>query len=260
MIIATRRGVALLVAGAIASLAACGGNTGQPTTGEAGGRTLTVFAAASLKTTFTTIADDFEQANPGTTVALNFDGSANLVQQIQQGAPADVFASANTANMTKLTDAGLTAAEPVDFASNTLQIAVAPGNPLQVKGLADLADREIVTVLCAPQVPCGAASVTVEEAAGIDIAPVSEEQSVTDVLNKVASGEADAGLVYRTDVSAASDRVAGVEFPESSAAVNVYPIARVGTSGQPDLADAFIAHVTGPDGQRVLADAGFARP
>lgn len=223
--------------------------------------TITVFAAASLKSTFTELAEEFEAANPGVTVELTFAGSSDLVTQITEGAPADVFASADEKNMTKLTDAGLVDLDtPVDFATNTLEIAVPPSNPAGITGFADLANPDAKVVICAPQVPCGSATVTVEQASGIDITPVSEESSVTDVLGKVTSGEADAGLVYVTDVIAAGDAVEGIEFPESSEAVNTYPIATVQTSANVEAAEAFVAFVTGEVGLGVLAAAGFGAP
>lgn len=221
---------------------------------------LTVFAAASLTDTFTEIASQFEAANPGVTVKLNFAGSSDLVAQIQQGAPADVFASADTKNMDKATSDDLVEGSPADFATNVLQIATPPDNPAGIESLDDLTGSDVKVVLCAPEVPCGSAAVGVEEAAGIDIEPVSEEQSVTDVLNKVISGEADAGLVYVTDVTGAGDEVKGIEFPESSEVVNTYPIAPLSGSANPELAEAFATFVTGTDGQKVLADAGFGAP
>jgi molybdate transport system substrate-binding protein len=220
---------------------------------------ITVYAAASLKTTFTQIGSQVEAAHAGTSVRFSFAGSSDLAAQIQQGAPADVFASADPANMAKVTGPGLTASPPVDFASNTLELAVPPGNPGGIASLRDLAKPGVKLVVCAPQVPCGHASVEVAKAAGLTLRPVSEEQSVTDVLGKVLTGEADAGLVYRTDVKGAGDTVEGIEFPESSAAVNVYPIAVLRGSRNPALASAFVDAVTGPQGQAVLAAAGFEK-
>jgi molybdate transport system substrate-binding protein len=221
---------------------------------------ITVFAAASLKATFTEIGAEFEKAHPGTKVTFSFAGSSDLVAQIQQGAPADVFASADTKNMDKATGDSLTAGTPVNFASNTLEIAVPPGNPAKITSLADLAKSGVKVVLCAPAVPCGSAAAKVETAAKIDITPVSEEQSVTDVLGKVTAGEADAGLVYVTDVKGAGNKVEGVEFTESSAAVNTYPIATLKASKNAALAHAFLKAVTGEPGQGILATAGFAKP
>ena len=222
--------------------------------------TLTVFAAASLTKTFTELGAAFEADHPGVTVSFNFAGSSDLVAQIQQGAPADVFASADEKNMTKATDEKLVAGEPVIFATNVLSIAVPPDNPAKVTGLADLARDDVQVVICAPEVPCGAATVKVAEAAGITIKPVSEEAKVTDVLAKVASGDADAGLVYATDVAGAEGKVLGIDFPESAGAVNRYPIGALADSANADLAAEFVALVTGATGQQVLADAGFGKP
>ncbi|WP_416173032.1 molybdate ABC transporter substrate-binding protein [Cryobacterium sp. 5B3] len=222
--------------------------------------TLTVFAAASLKKTFTELATEFEAANPGVTVALNFAGSADLVTQITEGAPADVFASADTKNMAKLTGAGLVTAAPAVFATNTLEIAVPPGNPAGVKSFADLADPGTKVVICAAQVPCGAATAAIEKATGVTLAPVSEENAVTDVLGKVSSGEADAGLVYVTDVAGAGTSVLGIPFAESGEAVNSYPIGVVAASKHAELGTLFAGFVTGPTGRKVLAAAGFGTP
>ena len=221
---------------------------------------ITVFAAASLKATFTELASQFETEHPGTTVELNFAGSSDLVTQITEGAPADVFASADTKNMTKVTDAALNEGEPVDFATNVLEIAVPPGNPAGIETFADLANPNVKLVICAPAVPCGAATVTVETATGVALTPVSEESAVTDVLGKVTSGEADAGLVYVTDVIGAGDAVEGIEFDESGEAVNSYPIVALGDSAAPDVAQAFVDFVASAAGQKVLAAAGFGTP
>jgi len=264
-----RRTIGLAIAGlaTAAVLAGCSSSpapepTATATTSSAPveAKTLTVFAAASLKDTFTQLADTFEQANPGVTVSLNFAGSADLVTQITEGAPADVFAAADQKNMTKLTDAGLVSATPEIFATNTLQIAVPTGNPAGITSFADLAKPEVKLVICAAQVPCGAATVKIEEATGITLSPVSEENAVTDVLGKVSSGEADAGVVYVTDVAGSKGAVDGIAFPESSGAVNSYPIAPLAASSDPDLAAAFVALVTGAVGQKVLAAAGFGAP
>lgn len=219
--------------------------------------TITVFAAASLKGTFTELARTFEAENPGTTVALSFAGSSDLASQISQGAPADVFAPADLANMKKVQDAGLVDGAARNFATNTLAIAVAPGNPAGITALKDLARPGLKLVTCARQVPCGTAAATAAEAAGVALNPVSEENAVTDVLGKVASGEADAGLVYGTDIKAAGSKVAGIQFPESGSAVNTYPIAGVAGGRNKAAARAFLDLVTGPEGRRVLAAAGF---
>jgi molybdate transport system substrate-binding protein len=195
-----------------------------------------VFAAASLKGTFTEIREQFKTDNPGADVEFNFAGSSDLVTQLTQGAPADVFASADTKNMDKAKAANLLSGNPVNFASNTLTIVVAPGNPRQIRSFADLARPGATVVVCAPQVPCGSAT------------------------TKVTTGEADAGLVYVTDVIGAGDKVTAVPFPESSGSVNTYPIAALAQSGNPDLAKRFVDYVTGETGQKVLSAAGFAKP
>lgn len=248
---------------ATALVAGCSGSSedaspAPETTGAAVSGDLTVFAAASLKSTFTELGELFESEYPGTSVTFNFAGSSDLVAQLQQGAPADVFASADTANMTKAQD--LVAGSPVDFATNTLTIVTPPGNPAQITSFADLAKPDLQVVVCAPQVPCGAATEKVEKATGTTLTPVSEESSVTDVLGKVTSGQADAGLVYVTDATVAGDKVTAVPFPESSGAVNTYPIASLTASGNPDTAAAFVTLVTGEQGRKVLSDAGFAAP
>ncbi|WP_427018691.1 molybdate ABC transporter substrate-binding protein [Pseudarthrobacter sp. P1] len=259
---------AVLAAGALAGCGAGSTPSSSPTagTGTTGASadtlsgTLTVFAAASLKSTFTAMAKDFEQQHPGAKVQLSFAGSSDLVAQISQGAPADVFASADTKNMAKLTDASLIDGTPVNFAINRLTIAVPPANPANIATLADLAKPGVKVVVCAAQVPCGAAAVTAEKAAGVTLAPVSEESSVTDVLGKVSSGEADAGLVYVTDVQGAAGKVKGIPFDAAEQAVTTYPMGTVAASQHKDLAAAFTALVTGATGQKTLSDAGFGAP
>ena len=221
---------------------------------------ITVFAAASLTQTFEQLAEEFEAEHPGIEITLSFAGSSDLVAQLIEGAPADVFASANEANMTKLVDAGLAVGEPTVFATNVLEIAVPPGNPAGITDFASLAAPELRLVVCAEAVPCGAATAAIEAATGVVLTPVSEENSVTDVLGKVASGEADAGLVYETDVLGADGAVDGIAFPESAEAVNRYPIVQVAGSEHSVLADAFIAYILGPVGAAALAAAGFGTP
>ena len=242
----------------LVTLAACGSGESGGSVGS-GEETLTVFAASSLTATFTELAQDFEAEHDGVRVEVSFGGSTDLVAQVQQGAPADVVATADTQNMEKLTAEGLVEA-PVDFATNTLEIAVPPGNPAGVRSLQDLAEPGLSLVLCAPEVPCGAAAAAVAEEGGITLSPVSEEQSVTDVLGKVTSGEADAGLVYVTDVLAAGEDVEGVEFPEARSVTNTYPVAVVTETDAAALAADFVALVTGDRGRAVLSDAGFGRP
>ncbi|WP_424184089.1 molybdate ABC transporter substrate-binding protein [Actinokineospora sp. G85] len=237
-----------LVAAAALAVAGCADS------GPTAARTLTVFAAASLTESFTALGEKFEADHAGVEVVVNFAGSSALAQQIAEGAAVDVFAAADEATMDKVTD------QARIFATNRLVVVTPPGNPARIAGLADLAGDGLAVVLCAPQVPCGAASVAVEEAAGVDIEPVSEERDVKAVLTKVRAGEADAGLVYVTDAQAAGDQVGVIDFPESAAAVNSYPIAVLRDAPQPALAAEFLALVTGVDGQAELGRAGFGKP
>lgn len=252
-----RAAAAAPVVVAVALAAGCGGGGPSDAPPRA---TLTVFAAASLRDVFERLADRFEADHPGVTVRLSFAGSSDLAAQLQQGAPADVLASADTATMDRLVADGLVAGDPAAFATNTLEIAVPPGNPAGVATLADLAKDGVRLVVCAPQVPCGRATVSVAAAAGLTLHPVSEEQSVTDVLGKVTAGEADAGLVYVTDVLGAGEAVEGIPFPESRRAVNTYPIAVLAGAAEPALARQLVDLVRGPDGQAALTQAGFATP
>lgn len=221
--------------------------------------TIVVFAAASLKQSFTDIGHRFERDNPGATVEFSFAGSSDLVTQLTQGAAADVFASADTTIMDKALRAGLIAGQPVNFASNTLTIAVAPGNPKRINSFRDLTDADLSVVVCAPQVPCGSAAQKVEQAAGVALKPVSEESSVTEVLSKVTTGQADAGLVYVTDVLGSGGRAVAVSFPESAGVVSTYPIAALAQSRNASLAGKFVAMVSGPVGGEMLAKAGFGK-
>jgi len=246
-------GVVSLFAAAALALAGCGSD-------DAAGRTITVFAAASLTESFTRMGKDFEAAHPGTTVTFNFAGSSALAQQINEGAPADVFASAAPKNMDQVTGTGSVTANPVTFVTNTLAIAVPAGNPARITGLADFAENDLKIALCAEQVPCGAASKKVFEAAGVAAAPDTLEKDVKAVLSKVSLGEVDAALVYRTDVRAAGDTVEGIEFPEADTAVNEYPIAVCAKAPNPDGATAFVDHVRSEQGRAVLTEAGFGTP
>jgi molybdate transport system substrate-binding protein len=235
--------------------------------GQAGGSgaqspatTLTVLAASSLKEPFTELERRFEAAHGGVDVTISFAGSSDLAQQIVNGAPADVFAAANEQTMDTVVKAGLASGEPKIFATNTLQIVVAPGNPKGITGFADLTKPGLVLVVCAAQVPCGAATKKIERETGVTLQPASEETDVKAVLGKVVDGEADAGLVYVTDVKAAGDQVTGVEFPEAARAVNRYPIVAIEESRNRELAGMFVTLVLGEGGGEVLAEAGFAAP
>jgi molybdate transport system substrate-binding protein len=225
-----------------------------------GDDTLTVFAAASLTESFTRIGKDFEAANAGTKVTFNFAGSSALATQINQGAPADVFASAAPANMKTVTDAGNGDGTPSTFVKNQLVIAVPKGNPKGVKGLSDLTGSSVKVALCAEQVPCGAAAKRALDAAGVKLIPVTFEQDVKAALSKVKLGEVDAALVYRTDARAAASDVDGVEFPESAGAVNDYPIVVLKSAPDKAAARAFVAYVLSAKGRAVLTQAGFQAP
>jgi molybdate transport system substrate-binding protein len=248
-----RTTAALLAATALVSLSGCGRDEARA--GSVSG-TVTVFAAASLTGTFTQLGKDFEAAHPGLKMTFNFAGSSALAQQISQGAPADVFASAAPKNMEQLTDA----VDPVTFVTNKLEIAVPRGNPAKITGLADFgkADRKIA--LCAEQVPCGAAAKKLFEAAGIKAEPDSLEQDVKAALTKVRLGEVDAALVYQTDVKAAAGEVEGITFPAADQAINEYPIAVLGKAPNATGARAFVQFVLSDKGRAVLSEAGFDAP
>ncbi|WP_307450468.1 MULTISPECIES: molybdate ABC transporter substrate-binding protein [Microbacterium] len=238
-----------------ALLAGCASAAPEPpASGDQIAGTVEVYAAASLQRSFDEIAAAFEDQNPEVSVSAVYDGSSTLATQIGEGAPADVFASADEKNMAKVASQ---APDPRLFAGNTLVIAVPAGNPGAVETLADL--TRVTTVLCAAEVPCGAASATLLSNAGVTVTPASAEQNVTAVLTKVAAGEADAGLVYATDVVGRADVEAIV--PEGAdAVVNSYPIATLTDAPNPEAASAFVAFVLSDDGQRILRDAGFRAP
>jgi molybdate transport system substrate-binding protein len=263
--IADKRLVWLALATALGFLiTACGAQPQAPapspsSESTSSGGAITVLAAASLTGAFSQIGKDFEAKNAGSNVTFSFGSSATLATQIVQGAPADVFAAASPATMKTVTAAGA-ANTPADFISNTLEIAVPRGNPHKITGLQDFGDESRRIALCAPQVPCGAASVKVFAEAKIVPKPDTLEQDVKATLQKVASNEVDAALVYKTDVIAAGDEVDGIEFPEAQLAINAYPIATLKDSKNPALAQAFVDYVLSSKGQRVLAKAGFANP
>ncbi|MGI9028702.1 MAG: molybdate ABC transporter substrate-binding protein [Ilumatobacteraceae bacterium] len=231
-----------------------------PEGGEAVEGEITVFAAASLTEAFTEIGTAFSEANPDATATFSFDASSALVTQITEGAPADVFASADTANMDKLVEAGLNGDEPEIFATNLPTIIVAPDNPLGIAGVEDLANSDILTAICAAEVPCGRYANEIFINAGITVTPVSLEQNVRGVVTKVTAGEADAGIVYETDVLAAGDEASGVEIPEDINVLAEYPIASVAESQNVEVADAFIEFVNGEEAQAILEEYGFGAP
>ena len=254
--------IAITVALSVGLVAGCGSTSkssskSSPAAKSGTKKTLVVFAAASLLGTFTTLGKDFEAAHPGVTVKFNFGGSDVLAGQIVAGAPADVFAAASQATMKQTSaDAG----PATVFVKNRLEIAVPPSNPAKVTALKDLANHKVKVILCAPKVPCGAAAIKALAAAHLKVTPVSEEQNVKSALTKIELNEADAALVYRTDVKSAKGKVSGIDFAEAADAINSYPIAALTHAPQPALASQFVAFVLSSTGKSVLSQAGFDQP
>ena len=253
-------------AAALFALLALAGCTGAPAPGPSGGasggsagETLTVFAAASLKGAFGKIGLGFEGERPGVKVTFTFDGSSTLVDQLAGGASADVFAAADEQTMARATSGKLVTGTPRIFATNVLTLVVPAGNPARITGLdASLAGKKLV--ICAAAVPCGAATQRLAQNLGVTLQPVSTEQKVTDVLGKVTSGEADAGIVYATDAASAGETVVSVAIPGSEKVVNRYPVATTPGAKDSGLAAAFVDYVTGERGQATLAEFGFGAP
>ena len=219
--------------------------------------TLTVYAAASLTEAFRDLGRALEAAHPGLTVQFNFAGSQQLALQIEQGAPADVFASADEATMQRLVDGGLVAGSPTIFARNRLAIVVPPGNPKGIRALADLGRPGLVVVLCAPAVPAGRYAREAFAKAGVRVPEASEEADVKAVVTKVRLGEADAGVAYTTDVRAAAGAVDGVALPEAHDVIARYPVAVLRDARNRGAAEAFVAFLASEDGARILARFGF---
>jgi len=250
--------LAAMLAVAALALAACGGDDDSGrSSGAASSGELKVFAAASLTAAFTELGQQYTSANGGTKVTFNFAGSQALATQIQQSAPADLFASADIPNMDKVKDLVRT---PQNFASSQLQIVVEKGNPKGVMGLDDLANPDLKVVLAAPDVPAGKYAAQILGKANVTVKPVSEEDNVKAVVTKVSLGEADAGIVYVTDVTAGGDKVEGVEIPETQNVLATYPIATVKASKNADMAQAFMELVLSAEGQQVLKQYGFLPP
>jgi len=250
--------VATLVLGACATSPS---SSPRPTTSSAPlAGSITVFAGSSLTDAFKNAGGEITKTNPDARFTFNFGSSSTLATQITNGAPADVFASADDANMQKIVDAKLTDGAAAPFVSNRLQIAVAPGNPRRIAGLADLARPDVVLVLAAPTVPAGKYALEALTKAGVGAKPMSQEVDVRAVLNKVSLGEADAGIVYVTDVRSAPGRVTGVDIPEQQQVIARYPIAVVKDSKNTRLARGFVDYLLSPAGQSVLAEFGFSKP
>lgn len=252
----------LTLAAASLVLAGCGSGSSASASGAVQG-SITVFAAASLTEALTTLGTNFQTAHPGTTITFNFGASSALATQITQGAPADVFASASATTMDQVVTAKA-AASPKTFAENVMQIVVPSSNPAEITQLSDLAEPGVKVVLCQVEVPCGSTAAKVFTNAELTVKPVSQEADVKSTLSKVTLGEADAALVYVTDVRAANaknrGKVTGIEIPAAVNASTSYPIAPLTSSKNPGLASAFVDYVLSPDGAAVLTAAGFARP
>lgn len=270
----SRTAAALLASVVGLSLAACGSSstpaassssaTSGAQTSQSASGTLTVFAAASLKKTFTQLGTDFEAAHPGTKVSFNFGGSSDLVAQLTQGAPGDVFASADEKNMTKLAEADKVDGESTIFARNELVIVTKPGNPAGIESLADLATaaQDGVISLCGEDVPCGRYAAEALTAAGVTIpeTSVTRGQNVTATLTALTEGDAVAAIVYATDALAAGDTVTTIKIPAEHNVIASYPIAAVSGSEQAELANAFVEAVLSEAGQKILETYGFLPP
>jgi molybdate transport system substrate-binding protein len=253
-----RSRVSFVVAAII--LAACGGGPGNAATSASATPlhgTVNVFAAASLTDAFNALGTSFQATHSGVALKFNFAGTPTLVTQIEQGAPADVFASADTTNMDKLKGDGLTTGNPQVFARNKLEIVVAPGNPKGITTMADLAKAGVIYITEAPTVPAGKYALQALKTAGVTVTPKSLETDVKSVVSKIELGEADAGIVYTTDVTAAGGKVTGVAIPDADNVIATYPIVAVKATTNAAAADAFVAYVLSPAGQAKLQSFGF---
>ncbi len=260
-----RQLVAVVLAAFVALVAsACGSSSGGTSTSPSGSSTVlsgavTVSAASSLTDVFTQLGDQFMSDNPGVKVTFNFASSSDLAEQIVQGAPVDVFASASDSTMQTVVDAG-DATDPTTFASNSLEIATPPSNPANVRSLNDLQKSSVSVAVCTPDAPCGAATQTLFGNNSLTVTPVTLEPDVRSVLTKVTADEVDAGVVYITDVQAAGSDVHGVTIPTRQNVSTSYLIAALSGASNASVADAWVAFVLSPTGQKALQQAGFAKP
>ncbi len=255
-----RSRMCLVIVVAAAFLTACGSAAGTPSASPSGtplSGTVSVFAASSLTDSFKALGSSFQAAHPGITVQFNFAGTPTLVTQIEQGAQADVLASADPTNMDKLTADGFTAGAAQVFAHNQLEIVVGPGNPMHISGLADLARPGVIYIAEAATVPAGKYSLQALAKAGVSVTPKSLETDVKAVVSKIELGEADAGIVYSTDVKAAGTKVQGVSIPAADNVVATYPIVAVKGTKNSAAANAFILYVRSSTGQSTLESFGF---
>ena len=260
--------IAALFAGALLALTACSTPAATPSPSPSASETapaskltgtLTVFAAASLNKSFEEIAADFKKANPGVEIVTSYDGSNGLVDQLVGGAKADVLATADEKSMTRANDEKLLASASELFATNVLTLVTPPDNPGNVTGLdASLDGKRLV--ICAPEVPCGAATIKLAESLNVTLSPVSEESKVTDVLGKVTSGEADAGLVYTTDAKGAGDKVEVIEVPNADDIINDYRAVVLKDAKNSEGAQKFLDLILSDSGQNTLKDFGFGAP
>jgi molybdate transport system substrate-binding protein len=263
MALAVRSLVPLLAAAVLAGCGADGTDDGRAPGNSSGPSlrgTITVFAAASLTDAFQRLGNDFEAVHPGVSVRFSFGGSSALREQILSGAPADVFASANESNMQAVVDAGAVAGRATPFVTNQLQIAVPGDNPGRVTGLADFARPDLLIGLCAEEVPCGEFGREALSKAGVEPSVDTNEADVRSLLTKIEAGELDAGIVYRTDVLAAGDKLRGIEIPAEQNVVAVYPVASLSASKDPAAASAFVSYLLSPKGQATLKSFGFGPP
>ena len=236
------------------------GARGSATSAPAISGTVTVLAASSLQATFTTLGKQFEAAHPGVTVKFSFAGSGTLAGQITSGAPADVFAAASSGSMATVTNAGDNDGAPTTFTRNILEIATAPGNPLGITTLADLAKPGVKVSLCAATEPCGAAATAVLQTAGVKLTPVTLEADDTADVTAIESGQVDASLVYHSDVLGAGSKITGIQFSQASSAILDYPIVVLKDAPDPAAAKAFVAYILSSAGSSVLLAAGFMAP